>query len=147
MRACRILSMCNRATLACALAIAAACSGEAANDPNHRAIAWTYGPTQGGATEAHLLGTGAVGEGPVAKGWQLRLEGGKTLSVKPFVLAPSHALFDDAVLIVNLFDRSGEPIGTERSGTIRAGQASFTFDLAPAVAQQLWDVVIWYAKA
>ncbi|MBM3494301.1 MAG: hypothetical protein FJX72_08275 [Armatimonadetes bacterium] len=123
-----------------------ACGGKPAKDPEDKEIPWTYGPTQGGASRTHALGTGVDGNRPVAVGWQCRLVDKKRLTIRPFSLASSHPLFGKAVLHVGLFDRGGTQLATERSGTISAQNASFAFDLADDMAQRLCDVVLWFAE-
>lgn len=128
------------------LVLPTACSSEVAKDPNNREIAWSYGPTQGGATQEHLIGSGTQGDGPVAKGWQCRLVDKKRLTIQPFSLAKSHPLFDQVVLVIGLFDQTGAQLATVRSAPVTAANASFSFDVEPDVAAKLWDIVIWYAK-
>lgn len=120
-----------------------ACGG-GAPDPDGREVAWVYGPTTGGATAEHVLGTGTRDGNRIAKGWQLRLQEGGRLVVRPYRLADSHPLFGKVVLSIGLFDTAGQQIGTVQTGPIEAKTASFTFDLAAALAARLHDVVIWY---
>ena len=125
----------------------AACGGEAPYDPNNREISWTYGPTTGTARSEHLLATGTKGKGPIARGWQLRLQDGKTLSVRPFELSDSHALFGTAVMRIGLFDKTGDQIGLVRTEPITADNAAFSFELEAADAKRLHDVVLWFADS
>lgn len=125
----------------------AACGGSPPADPGNREVAWSYGPTKGGATAEHVAGTGSEGGSAIAKGWQCRLQDGKFLTVQPYQLAPSHALFGKVTLSVGLFDKTGKQLGTLRSPVITAANATFTLELAADVADQLWDVVFWYRKA
>lgn len=122
------------------------CGAEPARDASGREIPWTYGPTKGGATQEHLIGTGTSGDQAIAKGWKCRLDGGR-LTVKPYVLAQTHPLFGKVVVVVGLFDKSGKQLATLRSDTIDAQNATFSFDIDEAVAAKLWDVVFWFAKA
>lgn len=121
----------------------AACGSDAAADPNHRKIEWTYGPTSGTASQEHVAGTGKAGP-PIAKGWTIHLVDGKRLTVDPYQLSSAHPLFGKVVLSIGLFDKDSKDIGTVRSGTLTATKASFSFDLADDVAKRLFDVVIWY---
>ena len=126
------------------LLFAAACGSRVAADPNQREIAWTYGPTNGGATAEHVQGTGRKGGPAIAKGWQCRLLDGKRLSIQPYQLAASHPLFGKVMMSIDLFDKTGKKIGSVRSAMLTAGNASSTFEIAPDVAARLWDVVIYY---
>ncbi len=120
------------------------CSRETAADPNSRKIEWTYGPTSGTATPEHVAGTGTKGGAAIAKGWTCRLVDGKRLTVSPYQLSSSHPLFGKVALSIGLFDKDSKDIGTVRSGTLTATNASFSFDLADDLAKRLFDVVIWY---
>lgn len=126
------------------LLFAAACGSKAAADPNQREIAWSYAPTTGGATAEHVQGTGRKGGPAIAKGWQCRLQDGKRLTIQPYQLAASHPLFGKVMMSISLFDKKGKEIGSVRSATLTAGHASSTFEIAPEVAAQLWDVAIYY---
>lgn len=136
------------ATIPAALLLAAiaACGGSPAADPGNREISWSYGPTKGGATAEHVAGTGSEGGTAIAKGWQCRLQDGKLLTVRPYELAPSHALFGKVTLSVGLFDKTGKQLGTLRSPVLTAENATFTLEVPEDVAAQLWDVVFWYRK-
>lgn len=133
----------RHAPLAFLMATLAACGGKTAADQG-REIAWTYGPTTGGATSEHVQGTGKGGGAPIAGGWQCRLHDGKRLTVKPYRLAPTHALFGKVSMTLGLFDKTGKQLETVRSEVVTAQNATFTFDLTDAVATELWDLVIWY---
>lgn len=128
------------------LLVATACGDKAAVDPNNREVSWIYGPTKGGASAEHVRGTGKEGGAAVAKGWQCRLQDGKRLTVKPFELAESHALFGKVVMVVGLYDKNGKDLTTVTSTPLTAENAAFTFELTDAVAKELWDLVIWYRK-
>lgn len=132
------------AALTFLLLAAAACGSRIATDPKNREVAWTYGPTTGGATSEHVQGTGKKGGAPVAKGWQCRLQDGKRLTVTPYQLAESHALFGKVALSIGLFDKTGKQIAMVQSAAVTAQTATFTFELTDAVATQLYDAVIWY---
>lgn len=146
-----VQAMCNRAhrrppcpaAAALLLAALAACGGETV-DPGNREIPWTYGPTTGGATAEHARGTGSGGGAAIARGWQCRLQDGKQLTVQPYQLAPSHPLFGKVLLVIGLFDKTGKQLSTVLSPTVTAQNATFTFELTDAVANELWDLVIWY---
>jgi hypothetical protein len=146
-----VLAMCLRAhrrppcQIVFLLAMAA-CGSETAADPHNREIPWTYGPTTGGATAEHARATGSDGGAAIAKGWQCRLRDGTHLTVQPFQLAASHALFGKVTMVVGLFDKTGKQLSTLRSPVITAENASFAFDLTDDVAIQLWDLVFWYRK-
>jgi hypothetical protein len=126
------------------LALAAACGSRAAADLNNREIPWKYGPTTGGATSEHVQGAGLKGGPAIAKGWQCRLQDGKRLVVKPYQLASTHPLFGKVTLTLRLFDKAEKPLESVRSTVVTAQNATFTFELTEAVANKLWDVVIWY---
>lgn len=125
----------------------AACGSRVAADPNTREIAWTYGPTTGGATPVHVLGTGKKDGAALARGWQCRLHAGRRLVVKPYQLAATHALFGKVALTIALFDQAGQQIGSVRSPVVTAESTEFRFELTEAVAGRLWDLVIWYGEA
>lgn len=127
--------------------IVPACSNKAPYDWKNREIAWTYGPTKGGATLEHLKGTGTKGPGPIAVGWKCRLSDGSKLEVKPYQLSKEHALFGKTKMTIGLFDKSGKKLESFRSEVITADNATSSFELQEAVAKSLWDVVIWYVKA
>ena len=129
------------------LAAASACGSKTPYDWKNREIAWVYGPTSGGATSEHLKGTGSRGPGPIAVGWKCRLSDGNKLTVKPYQLSKSHALFGKAKMIIGLFNKGGEKIDTVRTDTITAKNATFSLEIKEDVAKPLWDVVIWFAKA
>ncbi|HEX5051680.1 MAG TPA: hypothetical protein VFZ65_07915 [Planctomycetota bacterium] len=131
------------------LAAPAACGGsdgDAATSWRDRELAWRYGPTSGIATATHCAGAGARGK-PIAAGWHVRVEGGKTLAVSPHELAASHALFGKVKLAVELYGRDSKLIETLVTPTITAGNASFTLDLSEATAQRTWDAVLWFRDA
>lgn len=131
---------------AAVVAAVAACGGKTAADPNNREIPWTYGPRTSTSTAEHLQGTGHEGGAAIAKGWQCRLQGGKQLAIRPYQLASEHAMFGKVALSVSLFDTTGKEIGSFVSPALTPQNASCTFDLAPEVAKQLWDLVLWYRK-
>jgi len=147
-----VFAMCKRThrrpfcPMAFLLVALAACGGGTAPDPNSRDIPWTYGPTKGGATAEHARGTGSDGGTAIAKGWQCRLQDGKHLTVQPYQLATSHALFGKVAMTVGLFDKTGKQLATLVSPVITAENATFTLELGDEVASQLWDVVFWYSK-
>lgn len=126
------------------LSAAGACGSRTATDPGNREVAWTYGPTTGGATAEHVQGTGGKGGAAIARGWQCRLQDGKRLTIVPYQLASSHPLFGKVRMSVGLFDKTGKQIASIDSGVITAQNAAFTFELSDDVARQLWDLVIWY---
>lgn len=107
-------------------------------------MTWVYGPTTGGASAEHVLGTGKKDGNKIAQGWQLRLQEGRRLAVRPYQLADAHPLFGKVVLSIALFDKAEQQIGTIQTGPIQAKNATFTLDLAPDVAARLHDVVLWY---
>lgn len=127
--------------------VLAACGSRAAADPNQREVPWTYGPTKGGATAEHVQGIGGKDRPGISKGWQCRLQNGKTLIVRPYQLASSHPLFDQVVLEIGLFDKAGQELTSVTSGAVTAGNATFSFELEAGIASQLLDVVIWFRKA
>lgn len=133
--------------IAALLAAVAACGGKTAADPDNREVPWAYGPRTSTSTTEHLQGSGHEGGAAIAKGWQCRLQGGKQLSIRPYQLATEHALFGKVVLSVSLFDTTGKELGSFVSSAITPQNASFTFEVSPDVAKQLWDLVIWYRKA
>lgn len=135
------------AAVVLALAAIAACGSRAAADPDSRTVAWTYGPTTGGATSVHVQGTGVKDGAALARGWQCRLLAGRQLVVQPYQLAATHALFGRTVLTIGLFDQTGQRIGSVRSPVITSSSTVFTFELAAEVASRLWDLVIWYGEA
>jgi len=136
-----------RTLLMLIVAVAAACGSKTTADPNSREVPWSYGPTTGGATAEHVLGTGKKDGKAVARGWQLRLVDGKRLVMNPFQLASDHALFDKVALNIGLFDREGKQVGQVRSPTLTAKTGSVSFDLDEAQAKKLVDVVLYYVKA
>lgn len=131
-------------SLAFLLSAAAACGSKPAFDPKNREISWSYGPVTGGATAEHVQGADRAGG--IARGWKLRLEDGKRLTVKPFDLASAHPLFGKVTMGIGLFDKDGKELTTVVTTAVTAQNASFTFDLPDAVAAKLWDAVIWYRK-
>ncbi len=141
---CAHLRPIRHTALACLMAAAAACGSKSAADAKSREIARTYGPTTGGATSEHVQGTGKQGGAPIAQGWQCRLHDGRRLTVRPYRLAQTHALFGKVAMSFGLFDRTGKQLETVRSGAVTAQNATFTFELTDAVATQVWDLVIWY---
>lgn len=136
----------HHTALAFLMAAAAACGGKTAGDAKSREIAWTYGPTTGGATAEHVQGTGKGSGAPIAQGWQCRLHDGRRLTVRPYQLAETHALFGKVAMSFGLFDKTGKELETVRSEAVTAQNATFTFELTDTVASQLWDLVIWYCK-
>ncbi len=134
-------------TLALPLAVLVACGDPAAADADDREIPWTYGPMSGTSSAVHLRGTGTEGGAAIAEGWHCRLRGGKQLTVTPYRLAASHPLFGKATLSVSLFDQTGKELTAFLSPTITKENATFTFEVPPDVAAQLWDLVLWYRKA
>lgn len=126
------------------LAIAAACGADAPYDWKNREIPWTYGPTNATATAEHLAGTGKKGPAAVAKGWKVRLEEGKQLSLQPYELAGTHDLFGKVTLSLALFDQRGQQLAVVSSPPVTATNASFKFEITEDVGKQLNDVVIWY---
>jgi len=114
-------------------------------DWKNREISWTYGPTRGAATSVHLNGTGTKGS-PIAAGWKVLLSDGKTLTVKPYKLAKSHALFGKCKMIISLFNKGSEQIHTMQTEAITADNATFTFELTEEQAKPAWDSVIWFRK-
>ena len=147
MRARQIHHPLRHVALAFLLAAVPSCGRETTYDWKNREIPWTYGPMTGTATSEHISGTGTNGAGAIAKGWQCRLSDGKRLSVQPYQLAESHALFGKALMIVGLFDKNGKELQTVRSEAITARNATFSFEITEAVATPLYDLVIWYGKA
>lgn len=136
----------RRTALALVVATTASCGSRIAADPKNREIPWTYGPTTGGATSAHVQGTGKKGGAPMAKGWKCRLYDGKRLTVEPYHLAQAHPLFGKFVMSFGLFDKAGKQLTTMRSEAVTPQNATFTFEITEAVATQLWDLVIWYVE-
>lgn len=126
------------------LVAVSSCGEEAPRDPNNRELDWTYGPTTATATRDHLNGTGKQGPGPIAKGWKCRLVDGKRITIVPYELSASHALFGKVALSVGLFDRTGKQLGNVRSDVLTQDNASFTFEIEADVAKALLDLVIWY---
>lgn len=114
-------------------------------DWKNREITWTYGPTSGAATSAHLNGTGKKGS-PLAAGWKLHLSDGNKLTVKPYKLAKSHSLFGNCKMIISLFNKGSEQLHTVTSDAITAENATFSFELTEAQAKPIWDSVIWFRK-
>ena len=135
------------AALALLLATVPSCGAETKFDWKNRELSWVYGPTADTATYEHLAATGNKGKGPIAKGWKCRLSDGRQLLVEPYELSSSHALFGKVIMIVGLFDSSGNQIETVRSAPITASNASFSFDLSEDVAKPLYDLVIWFQSA
>lgn len=128
------------------LGLAAACGGKPAA-VDGREIAWTYGPTAGGATKEHLHGTGTKGGAPLAQGWQCRLQPGGRLVVRPYQPATVHPLYGKVGLRIGLFDQGGKQLAAVRTGVLTAAATSHEFELDAAVAAQLWDVVLWYSES
>lgn len=126
------------------LAVVPSCGGGTKHDANNREIAWTYGPTSGTARSEHLIATGTKGPGALAKGWKCRLSDGRTLTVRPYELAESHALFDKVTMIVTLFEANGDELESFHSEAITATNATFAFEITAAAAGSLHDVVIWF---
>lgn len=135
------------AGLAFLLSAVPACGSETPYDSKNREIAWTYGPTTGGATRVHLTATGTKGPGAIAKGWKCRLVDGKRVTVNPFELAQSHELFGKVAINLGLFDKNGKQIETIRTEAITAQNATFSLEITEAVSKQLCDAVIWFVKA
>ncbi|MEO6597638.1 MAG: hypothetical protein ABIP94_23080 [Planctomycetota bacterium] len=135
------------AALAFLLAAVPSCGSETKYDWKNREIAWRYGPTTGTARSEHLTATGTKGAGAITEGWQCRLSDGKRLTVEPYHLAQSHALFGKVAMVVGLFDKEGKQLESLRSAAITAQDATFSFEIAEAVAQLLYDVVIWFREA
>lgn len=133
--------------LSCLLATVPSCKSQKKYDWKNREIAWTYGPTTGAARSEHLIGTGTKGARAIAEGWKCRLSAGKHLTVKPYKLAASHALFGKATMIISLFDKTGAKIATIRSEAITAQNATFSFEITEDLAKPLYDLVIWFGKA
>lgn len=134
--------------LTAACAAIAACGGEPAPayDWRNRELAWKYGPTTGTAPLEHLLGTGTKRGAPMAEGWRCELKDGETLTVRPYKLAERHEMFGKAGLVVGLFDRDSQQITTLRGGPITEDNATFTFELTAAIAEQVYDLILWYGK-
>lgn len=128
------------------LVASSSCSKPKPYDWKNRDISWAYGPTQGAARSEHLEGTGTKGPGKITEGWKCHLVDGNKLTIKPYNLAKSHALFGKTKLIVGLFDKSGAQLQTLTTGTLTKENASFEFDVEEKVAKPLWDLVIWYGK-
>lgn len=126
------------------LATAGACGNRLAPDPNNREVAWSYGPTNGGASPEHVQGTGANGGTAIARGWQCRLQDGKRLVITPYELATKHPLFGKVTLAVGLYDATGAPIELRQAGTVTATTTSFTLDLSDATVARLSDLVFCY---
>jgi hypothetical protein len=129
------------------LIAAVACSGGTVTDPHNRDVPWAYGPTTGTSTAEHARGTGSEGGAAIAKGWQCRLADGKHLTVRPYQLASTHPLFGKVTLSVGLFDQAGKQLAMLNSPVITAANATFSFDIDEATADQLWDLIFWYRKA
>jgi hypothetical protein len=132
--------------LAFLLAAVASCGSETAYDWKNRDVGWTYGPTTGTATPEHLAGTGTAGAGAIAEGWKCLLKDARQLTVQPYHLAPSHALFGKVGMLVGLYDKTGKQLEMVRSPAITADNATFTFEISEAVAKSLHDVVIWFSE-
>lgn len=135
------------AALALLFAATPSCGGEVEKyDWRNREIPWSYAPTKSSASAEHLAGTGTKGGSKIAQGWKFRLVDGKQLTVAPFELSKSHALFGEVRMAVGLFDKDSQMLATEVSAPITAENASFTFDVEPDAAKALWDVVVSFQK-
>lgn len=124
----------------------AGCGGGAPADPNLRQVPWKYGPTNSLSSREHMRGTGTEGGEALAKGWRLRLEDQRQLTVQPFELAAAHPLFDKVVLAIHLFDQAEQEIHHVVTTPLTPTNASFTFDLEPALAAKVRDAIVWYRK-
>ena len=140
------ISLSVRCAALAAMLLMQCCGTEQKYDWKNRDIAWTYGPQNGGATSEHLAGSGKKGPGAIAVGWKCRLSEGKTLTVKPYQLSASHALFGKVIMIIGLFDKTGKQLETVRSEVITAEQATSSLELTEELAKSLYDVVIWFRK-
>ena len=142
----QILRPARYAALTLLLSTIPSCGDAPAADDNKREIDWRYGPTTGAARSEHLQGTGTKGGKPIAEGWKCHLVDGKKLTVTPYHLAKSNPLFGDTLMILGLFDKNSQRIGTLRSEAITAYNATFTFELSDDLAKQLYDLIIWFGK-
>jgi hypothetical protein len=132
------------AALAFLLVVLPCCGSKKEYDWKNRDLAWAYAPTKGGAILEHLRGTGTKGS-PIAHGWKCLLIDGD-LTIKPYELSKTHALFGKTKMVIDLFNKSEKKIGTVRTGTITKDKATFSFEIKEDVAKQVWDVIIWFVK-
>lgn len=121
------------------------CGSKKEYDWKNRDIAWTFGPTSGGAISEHLRGTGKNGS-PLAVGWKCRLSDGKDLTIEPYQLSKTHALLGKTTMVIGLFNKKGEKLDSVRTEAITADKATFSFEIKEDVAKRIWDAVIWFAK-
>lgn len=126
------------------LLVVAACGKGGAPDPKNREVPWSYGPTTADATQEHLLATGTKGGAKLTKGWQCRLQDGKTLSIQPYQLSTSHPMFDKVVLSVSLYDKADKLLQQMSTEPLTAATKGFTFPVDEAMAAKLATLTFFY---